>query len=262
MAPILARGLPYWDVEDARTQFGREAEKYLSSATHSDAAELGYLVRIAQPEGGPVLDIATGAGHMAYAFAPYASRVLATDVTPEMLAIVEREARQRSLGNVETGQMAAEALSVADGSFEGVTCRLAAHHFHDVVAFLREVNRILRPGGWFLLVDTLGIDDDPKADSELDRFERLRDPSHVRNYTKESWRSMIEAAGFRIDRMEIGNRKQNFESWLDRMSVQEPARSLTRDILDHSTGALRDYLRPDDDGFSLRHIVVLARKPE
>lgn len=252
-------------MQDARSQFGREAEKYLASTTHSDAAELGYLVRFASPKGGPVLDVATGAGHTAHAFAPYASRVVATDVTPEMLAIVERESTQRRLGNVETALMPAESLDVADESFEGVTCRLAPHHFHDVVAFLSEVFRVLRPGGWFLLVDTVGIEGDAKADADLDRFERLRDPSHVRNYTPEAWRSMIEAAGLCVERFEVGSRTQNLGSWLDRMSVEEPARSQVRDILVNSAGALRDYLLPSGDGpglgFTLRHVIALGRKP-
>lgn len=252
-------------MEEARKQFGREAEKYLSSSTHADAAELGYLVRLASPQGGPVLDVATGAGHTAYAFAPYASGVLATDLTPEMLTIVEREAESRRLGNVETGLMPAESLDVADEAFEGVTCRLAPHHFRDVPAFLAEVHRVLAPGGWFLLLDTVGIDEDPRSDQDLDRFERLRDPSHVRNYTAETWQRMIEAAGLAVEHFEIGSRTQNFEAWLDRMSVEEPARSTARDILVHAAGALRAYLQPRGEGseltFTLRHVVVLARKP-
>src|SRR5258707_415022 len=52
-----------------------------------------------------------------------------------------------------------EALPFEDGAFDVVTCRIAAHHFADVATAVREVRRVLRPGGSFLLQDILGHDD-------------------------------------------------------------------------------------------------------
>ncbi|MFX6728776.1 class I SAM-dependent methyltransferase, partial [Acinetobacter baumannii] len=56
----------------------------------------------------------------------------ALDPTPEMLAIVEREATRRGLSNIEPVLGTAEDLPFASGSLDGVACRTAAHHFLDV----------------------------------------------------------------------------------------------------------------------------------
>lgn len=212
-----------------------------------------------------MLDIATGAGHVAYAFAPHVDRVIATDITPEMLEIVEREAGQRGLANIATELMPAEDLALGDATMDGVACRLAAHHFHDLPKFLREVYRVLVPGGWFLLVDTCGIDDDAKSDSGLDAIERMRDPSHVRNLTPNTWRSVLEANCFEIEKFEMLAHEYGIKGWMDRMRVEEPQRSQLCEMMKSSEGALREYLRPTGNGeslsFWLHQVVVLARKP-
>lgn len=250
---------------DSRTQFGPVAESYLTSASHSNEDELADFVRLVGPNGGSVLDIATGAGHVAYAFAPHADRVLATDITPEMLEIVVREAANRGLTNVDTALMSAEDLDLGDASMQGVVCRLAAHHFHNLPQFLREVYRVLVPGGWFLLVDTCGIDGDAGADAGLDEIERLRDPSHVRNLTPETWRAALESHGFEVEKAESLAHEYGVIGWMDRMRVEEPQRSRVVELMKGSSGALREYLRPAGDGesmsFWLHQVVFFCRKP-
>lgn len=250
--------------KNAREQFGREAEKYLTSPSHANEVELARCVEAVGPKGGPVLDVATGAGHTAYAFAPYASKVVALDVTPEMLSIVEREARARGFSNIETVEAPAEELPFPAAEFEGVTCRVAPHHFHDVRAFLQEANRVTIPGGWLLLVDTVGVDD-PKADEQLDKIEFQRDSSHVRNYTSTRWLEMVAYCGYKIEFHETYARPHNLVNWMDRMSVAEPVRSRITDSIMNSTDWLRDYLRPHGQGedatFHLHQIMLVGRKP-
>ncbi len=50
------------------------------------------------------------------------------------------------------------------GAFDLVTCRVAAHHFSDVAAFVRETARVLKTGGWFLLIDGSIEDSQPVAE--------------------------------------------------------------------------------------------------
>ena len=92
-----------------------------------------------------MLDVATGAGHTALAFAPHVAKVTATDITEEMLAQAKKLAASRGLGNVKTVPAKAEDLPFPDMSFDLVTCRLAAHHFADVAAFAAEAFRVLIP---------------------------------------------------------------------------------------------------------------------
>ena len=83
-----------------------------------------------------VLDVATGAGHTALAFAPLVARVVASDITGEMLAEAAKLAGARGLANVETAHAEAGNLPFPDASFDLVTCRLAAHHFPAPAAFV------------------------------------------------------------------------------------------------------------------------------
>lgn len=246
---------------DPRTQFGPVAEKYLHSASHAHAAELSAVVEVARPAGGLVLDVATGAGHTALAMAPYAERVVALDPTREMLEVARAEAEQRELGNVDPVMAWAEELPFRTASFDGVTCRIAAHHFRSVPRFLAEARRCLKAGGWLVIVDTIGIDD-PIADEELDRIEFLRDPSHARNLTVEAWRQAVVSAGFRVDSTETWARPHNVVGWLDRMKVQEPTRSNIIQMVVGSEGWLRDYLRPHGEGdaltFHLHQVLLRA----
>ena len=77
----------------AQQRFGRAAADYATSEVHAKGASLTRLVELTEPK--PhwrVLDVATGAGHTALAFAPHVAKVTATDITEEMLG---RDAQAR-----------------------------------------------------------------------------------------------------------------------------------------------------------------------
>jgi len=77
-------------------QFGAHAATYVTSAVHAKGASLARVVELVAPRPDwHALDVATGAGHMALAFAPYVTRVVASDITPEMLE-ERRSSRQRA----------------------------------------------------------------------------------------------------------------------------------------------------------------------
>jgi ubiquinone/menaquinone biosynthesis C-methylase UbiE len=206
----------------SRRQFGAVAAAYAVSPSHAGGASLARMRELAPPRATErVLDVATGAGHAAFAFAPYVAEVIASDITPEMLEQVRRLAAERGLENVRTrGDAPAEALPFGDGEFDRVLCRIAAHHFPDVPRFLAEVHRVLRPGGVFLLCDTISPDDDPETDAWLDGVERLRDPSHVRDWSAAEWRRMATEAGFVVEALDALScrTEQSFEAWVTRMA--------------------------------------------
>src|SRR5262245_66330388 len=111
-------------------QFGATAQQYLTSKPHAQGRSLERLVELTAPQ--PhwrALDVATGAGHVAYAFAPRVAQVIATDITTEMLAVVGAERERRGLANLHLAFARAEALPFAAGSLDLVTCRIAPHHF-------------------------------------------------------------------------------------------------------------------------------------
>ncbi len=84
-----------------KEQFGANATAYIKSQTHAKGASLVRLVELLQPQADwQVLDIATGAGHTAFAFAPHVAHVYATDLTAQMLEVTKEQAKKRNLTNL------------------------------------------------------------------------------------------------------------------------------------------------------------------
>ena len=125
-------------------QFDRIAAGYDTLGFLTRAAlALAETVRV--PAGGRVLDVATGTGTVALALAPQATEVVGTDLAPAMLS----QARARAVGhpNVQFEVAEATALPFADQSFDVVVCGAGLFFVPDMVAALREWQRVLRPGG-------------------------------------------------------------------------------------------------------------------
>lgn len=257
-------------------QFGANAANYSTSAVHAKGASLGRLVELVKPgKGWNVLDIATGAGHTAAAFAPYVAKVVASDLTPEMLAEARKLAEAKGFANMETAAADAEQLPFDDQSFDLVTCRIAPHHFPDVAAFVAESWRVLKPGGRFALVDNVAPDRDtapgfsdseyPEAAAAYNAFEKLRDPSHARALSTAEWLDLMVERGFDVLHKEHAPKAMDFAAWCNNMAVAEETVSRLRSMLADASPALQAYLQPrTEDGeptFTLIELIAVARKP-
>ena len=204
------------------TQFGPHARAYVESADHARGADLPrFAALVAARPGSRVLDLGCGGGHVTYAVAPYASEVLAYDLSPDMLAAVSLEAQARGLTGVRTERGTAEALPFADASFDFVFTRMSAHHWHDVAAGLAGMRRVLRPGGTAAVMDVVAPQDSALHDTFLQAIEILRDPSHVRDYTPDEWLTMLRAAGFVPSAPVTGRLRLDFAAWIDRIGTPD-----------------------------------------
>jgi SAM-dependent methyltransferase len=207
-----------------QTQFGATAAAYVASAGHAAGEDLERLVawgRALRPR--RVLDVATGGGHTALAFAGVAARVTACDLTEPMLAAARGLVRARGATNVDFVAGDVVALPFADSAFDAVTCRIAPHHFADVAGAVRQVQRVLRPGGSFLVQDILGHDD-PEAAAFILEVERRRDPSHVRAYRAVEWRAFLRAAGLTVMDEAVLAKERPWPAWTGRMRMADEAR--------------------------------------
>ena len=149
-----------------------------------------------------VLDAATGTGHTALSLAPAVRFVAGIDLTPEMLAEATKLRGMQGVDNVGFGQADVSHLPFPDRCFDLITCRRAAHHFPDSRGVLEEMSRVLRPGGT-LVVDDRSVPEEDTVDRLMNEFDRLHDPSHVRQYRPSEWRSMLEGAGFEVRSTEV-----------------------------------------------------------
>lgn len=242
--------------------FGPVAANYATSSGHAHAGVLQRFVALLEPQGNErVLDVATGAGHVALALAPKVGEVVAYDLTIGMLEVTADSAVARGIENIQTKQGLAERIPFPDGAFDIVTSRLGAHHFENVPLALEEIRRVLARGGRFALEDTCSPDD-PASDEALDRIERLRDPSHVRNYTAGEWRKMLVDAGFRIVSEEEGyfgdGTTMEIEGWMDRIRTPIENRPLVRAAFEEAPTALKETLRYDGRTFQLPILTFLT----
>ena len=157
-----------------KTQFSRTAAAYVESPGHAKGAELTAMVTLAERllgnlRGRKALDVATGGGHTALAFARAGAAVTATDLTPEMLTVAQAFVHANGGETVQFTAAAAESLPFEAETFDLVTCRIAAHHFADPEQFVRG-RGFCAPGGLFLLVDNVS----PEAEELAGGHERHR----------------------------------------------------------------------------------------
>jgi len=246
-------------MKDVRAQFGKTAAAYVSSTTHASGQDLERLIAVAAPRSGErALDLGCGVGHTLRRIAPLVAFAVGADATFEMM-----QAGRESVvaaPNAAFVQSDATALPFADAWFDLATCRLAAHHFSDGAAAFRDVRRVLRPGGRFVLVDNYAPDD-PALDTFINELETLRDVSHVRNHTVAGWRELLEGAGLRTSvESDLMTTKITTEGWLERSQTPAERAAEVRRRLRDAPAAARDAFHITDTTFAVPKVVISARR--
>jgi SAM-dependent methyltransferase len=206
--------------------WSERAQLYRESAAHREGADLDLVVEWSAGAEN-ALDVATGGGHVARRLREVGIDVVTIDPAPGMQPdVISR----------------AEEIPFADGSFDVVACRVAAHHFEDVRAAVREFARASRDR--VIVVDNLYLDD------QAEEADRVRDPSHVRNYSEAEWRELFEAAGLRVDEVRRFDKPIEIEPWLERAATPVDDAQRVRDLLAD---------RIEDGWITLDRIAILGR---
>jgi hypothetical protein len=172
--------------------WSERAERYRQSAAHSVGADLDLIVEWAAGCATGI-DVATGGGHVARRLREAGLTVVSCDPSPGMQPDVI---------------CFAEDLPFADGSFDLAVTRVAAHHFDDVAAASRELARVAARR--VVVVDTLYMGE------AVEEAERIRDPSHVRNYSEAEWRRFLGDAGLEVEETRVFDFPIELEPWLAR----------------------------------------------
>ncbi len=250
---------------DAASQaWSTRGAAYAVSAPHVQGPSLSRLLALARPIAGDLcLDLGTGAGHTAATLARAGAEVVGVDPSAGMLAA----ARQRygDVPGLRFVEAPGHATGVPGGSVDLVTARHTLHHHSDLPATLREVARVLKPGGRFVMVDE--ITPDPSVDAWLDGVQRERDATHVRAYRMDEWRAMLAAAGLAwvvgdadtVYRLEV-------DAWIARMELpRERAAAVRRRFREAGARERAAFsIRYDDEGeavtFGLPMALILAQR--
>src|SRR5438874_2603097 len=105
----------------------------------------------------------------------------------------------------------------------GARTSIPTHHFPDVLAAVREMARVARR--------RVVICDNTFTSESAEEADRLRDPSHVRNYGVAEWHSFFELAGLQVADEAFMVRDTNFEDWLARTETPEADAARVRELL-------------------------------
>jgi SAM-dependent methyltransferase len=202
------------------------AQLYRDSKAHREGVDLDLVVEWA--EGAETaLDVATGGGHVARRLREAGINVVTLDPAPGMQPDV-----------ISRG----EDLPFADSTYDVVACRVAAHHFEDVEKAMHEMARVSRDR--VIVVDNLFLDE------RAEQADRVRDPSHVRNYSESDWRELFEAAGLRIEELRRLPKPIEVEPWLERAGTSAADAAHVRDLLAD---------RIEDGWITLDRVAILGR---
>jgi SAM-dependent methyltransferase len=214
------------DIREANVWDGR-AELYRRSKAHREGADLDLIVEWAAGAR-TALDVATGGGHVARRLREAGLEVVTCDQAPGMQPDVICRA---------------EDLPFAGASFDVVACRVAAHHFEDVEAAVRELARVARDR--VLLADNVYLGD------QEEQADRLRDPTHVRNYTEDEWLRLFDRAGLRVEDVVRSEKRIELAPWLERAGCEGDEAASVRELLAHRTA---------DGWITLDRIAIKGRK--
>ena len=209
------------------------ADLYRTSETHARGDDLDAVVELCNPQPGvKMLDVATGGGHVARRLRELGAEVVTLDPSPGMRPDVVARA---------------EHIPFADGSFDVVVSRIAAHHFEDLGAAIGEMVRVSNR--------VVVIEDMLYRTEEEEQAEKLRDPTHVRSLTADEWRDLLVDAGLEVEQELLFTKTHGFDEWLARTGCTGDDAARVRELLAPVSSA-------DGEMWSNEYIVVKARKSQ
>ncbi len=236
--------------QSVHAQFDPQAQAYLYSEVHAkgpDLARARELVAKAVPSRGQGLDIGCGAGHLSFALAPFLAQVVALDPSAGMLDTVRQAAEAFGHANIKTEYGDAVALPFPDASFCFAATRYSAHHWVELGQAMAEMRRVVRPGGYVLIID-VETSQDPLVDTHFQALELLRDRSHVRNRSDEEWRKHFQEAGFECLEHSVWPVRLDFPSWVERIRTPAEKIAMIRRLQSEAPVEVREALAIEEDG--------------
>ncbi len=149
------------------------------------------LETLALRSGERFLEVGCGTGNLALAAAGITGSAIGVDPAPKMIAVA-RSKRPPARARVEFLVGAAESLPFPDAAFDAAASSISMHHWVDPAAGLREIRRVLRPGGRAVVADvgTRGVGR-PAA-----FLSGLTLPGHARPWVPEELARVVQRAGF------------------------------------------------------------------
>ena len=209
---------------------------------YPDEAVAWVAERLGIGPGRDVLDLAAGTGKLTRQLVRLGARVVAVEPIDAMRAELER-----AVPGVEALAGTAEAIPLRDESVDAVTCAQAFHWFRADEA-VREIRRVLRPGGGLALLWNGRDLDDPKHI----RVDELLAP-HRREFPsgEEHWRAVLGPLELRTWRY---TQSLTLEEYVERVASTSFVGAMAPDQRAEFLNEVRDALSPFDEPLELRYL--------
>ena len=169
------------------------------------------------------LDAGCGTGSVAFALAPHVAEVVGVDTRADYLDA----GRPNAPSNVRLVEGDVMKLPFGYAEFDLVCCHRVLHHVRLPALAVSELARVTRPGGRVFVADQLGSVD-PLVTLEMDRFERLRDPTHQRLLPDADIRGFLDANDLVLLLSEVTHESVDVEQRLALAGFDEDERARIR----------------------------------
>jgi len=233
------------NVDNIRKQFTRQAQAYADTEQAKDERSMAGLVEwLGATAQDHSLDVACGPGVLTRAFAQVCKTATGCDVTEALLEIAREEAAGRGLSNITFCQGNASDLPFEDDHFDIVSCRAAYHHFATPIDVLKDMKRVMKPGGKIMIADLLTSEDKAQAEAH-NEIEVLCDPSHTRALPLSEFKSLFDIAGLKIANSIESEMHYELEAWI---AHGGPVREQAEKIRE----AMRSNIAKDGTGLKVR----------
>ncbi len=234
-----------------------------------DRARIRDLLAFAKiPNDARVLDIGTGLGLLPLMLAEQgALSVVGIDVSPEMLELAEylRLSQPGGANSRVSYRLApAHALPFQDETFDAVTMRLVLNHVRRPERILREAVRVLKPGGFIVMAELLGVDNPVKRATQ-NAIEARRNPAHVAARGADQYYKMLTDMDLTIEAKETVNFERELDEWLAIYQTDRADAAVVREMIEAGleTDAAGMNVRRQSNTlvFDQRMVYIKAMKP-
>lgn len=245
--------------------FTQQAEGFESGKMNFSRKEyLEYAVsQIAPKKTDRVLEVAAGTCACGRAIAPHVDSVTCLDLTPAMLSVGKEKAEEENIRNISFVPGDAAELPFPKDSFDVVLSRLAFHHFPDVKQPFAEMVRVLKPNGKLVLIDLEAAEESLRKTE--DAIETLRDPSHVRNLSREEMLRLYRENGLSVSCCEIVRMPMVLQNWLNHTDTPQDVQEhiiarMENEISGGEKTGFVPYFRNGEICFDHRWVLVIGSR--
>lgn len=245
--------------------FTRRADGFTRNSGTETLTPLHRAVaRIGFGPGRWAADFGIGTGNSALPFLKAGGRVLGVDLTPAMA----RRGRERLAGegfshDAHFTLARCERTPLADGAVDCAICRNTFHHLADPETVVREMARVVRPGGHVIVMDHCYPDDDAER-ARIEEIDHIREPAMVRILSLKDFRAIFAACGLEVEEAEALSRRDSFDNWIAGAGTAEAdiprVRAGVRRLRDEGGG----WLAPEGEDAALTLLrwdaIVVGRK--